>query len=349
MVLLLAAAPAGAAMPLPAPPRSVFDVPQPAVPVRDVVIRRPSAAAARISASAEGERYSVNDDSEDSIVVSVTSACQETCTAADPRQIADFIGTLIHGSEIDLLTVQLDTPFQINFDCGFDADSCYYSGENRIVLSGDETVDPGGATRDYVLAHEYGHHVAQHREVPPPFPAAINWGPERWSSYEHVCKGKQEGVLFPGNEGSHYYQDPGEAWAESFAHYRFPNSPVKWEWIPSLKPNATAFQAIREDTLHPWTGRTDVELHGRVPAGGTAVEALRTPLDGEASLGPVGEPRLGYRVDVTSPGGRVLLSSRHTSFRHRLDYTVCDRRSLRVAIHSTGSGGEPFRLTAQRP
>ena len=92
-----------------------------------------------------------------------------------------------------------------------------------------------------------------------------------------------------------------------------------------------------------------MELHGRVPAGGTAVETLRTPLDGEVSLGPVGEPRLGYRVDVTSPGGRVLLSSRHTSFRHRLDYTVCDRRSLRVAIHSTGSGGEPFRLTAQRP
>ncbi len=351
-MILLLAAPAAAATRLPAPPRSLFDVPRPAAPLRDVVLSRPGAAAARISASASGERYPVNDGSEDSITVSVTAACQATCTAADPQQIADFVGTLIHGPEIDLLTVQLDTPFQVGFDCGFDAESCYYSGGNKIVLSGDETVDSDGASRDYVLAHEYGHHVAQHREVPPPFPAAINWGPEHWSSYEHVCRGKRDGALFPGNEGTHYYQDPGEAWAESFAHYRFPEAPVKWDWIPSLKPNAAAFRAIREDTLHPWRGRTSFKLRGRAAgrAGGATVESFRTPLDGEVSLGPVGEPGLGYQLSLRNPSGKVLRSSRGgATFHHRLDYTVCGQPRLRVAVRSTRRGGEGFRLTVQRP
>ncbi|HWW68132.1 MAG TPA: hypothetical protein VNY83_09135 [Solirubrobacterales bacterium] len=351
-MILLIAAPAAAATRLPAPPRNLFDVPRPAAPPRDVVLSRPSAAAARISASASGERYPVNDGSEDSIAVSVTAACQATCTAADPQQIANFVGTLIHGNEINLLTVQLDTPFQVGFDCGFDAESCYYSGLNKIVLSGDETVDSDGASRDYVLAHEYGHHVAQHRGVPPPFPAAINWGPERWSSYEHVCRGRRSGALFPGNEGTHYYQDPGEAWAESFAHYRFPEAPVKWEWIPSLKPNAAAFRAIREDTLHPWRGRTSFKLRGLAAGRGGAatVESFRTPLDGEVSLGPVGEPGLGYQLSLSNPSGKVLRSSRRgATFHHRLDYTVCGQPRLRVAVRSTRPGADPFRLTVQRP
>lgn len=351
MILFLAAS-AGAVPRLPAPPRSLFGVPQPAVPSRDVVLAGPSAVAARISASTNGERYSVNDGREDSIAVSVTAACQTACTDADPQQIADFVGTLIHGYEIDLLTVQLDTPFQIGFDCGFDAQSCYYSGENKIVLSGDDTVASDGASRDYILAHEYGHHVAQHREVPKPFPAAIDWGPERWSSYEHVCQGRRAGALFPGNEGTHYYEDPGEAWAESFAHYRFPEAPVKWEWIPSLKPNATAFRAIREDTLHPWPARTGFELRGRAPGrgGGTAVESFRTPRDGEVSLGPVDKPGLGYQLSLRNPSNKVLRSShRAATFRHRLDYTVCGQPRLRVAVRSTRRSGEAFKLTVQRP
>lgn len=351
-MILLLAAPAAAAARLPPPPRSLFGVPRPAVPPRDVVLSRPGAAAARISASASGERYPVNDGNGDSISVSVTAACQTTCAAADPRQIADFVGTLIHGEEIDLLTVQLDTPFQVGFDCGFDAASCYYSGENKIVLSGEETLASDGAGRDYVLAHEYGHHVAQHREVPAPFPAAIDWGPERWSSHEHVCQGRRSGSLFPGNEGTHYYEDPGEAWAESFAHYRFPESPIEWEWIPSLKPNAAAFEAIREDTLHPWRGRAAFGLRGRVPGrgGGAAVESFRTPLDGRVSLGPVGEPGLGYELSLRSPSGKVLRSSRRDSVvHHRLDYTACGRPRLRVAVRSTRRRGEAFKLTVQRP
>jgi len=332
MILLLATPAAGAA------------------PRRDTVIEAPSIGSAQISASAETNRYPINDGSGETVAIAVTAACQAACTAADPQQIANFLGTLIHGFEMELLTVQLDTPSQIEFDCGYGAQACYYSDENKIVLNGDDAPAPDGASREFVLAHEYGHHVARHRESPPPFPAAIDWGTARWSSYEHVCQRSRAGALFPGNEGLHYFRDPGEAFAESFAHLRFPESDVSWRWIPALKPDPAAFQAIREDTLDPWLGRSAFKLRGRLPPRqeGAAVRAFGTPLDGTVSLRPADRPL--YNLDLLNPAGHVLRTSRHGfSFRDQLNYTVCGQSRLRVAIRSSRHGGGAFKLQIQRP
>ena len=193
MTLLLLAVPGGAVAKRPNPGLSL-EVPRPAVPMRDVVLGEPGAAAARISASASSQRYSINDGSGATIAVSVTEACLESCDVTDPQRVANFVGTLIHGDEVDLLTVQLDTEYQLGFDCGFGAEACYYSGENKIVIGGYEEADGDGATFDFVLAHEYGHHVAQHREMPAPFESAIDWGPERWASLEDVCRGSGTGA-----------------------------------------------------------------------------------------------------------------------------------------------------------
>ncbi len=343
-MILLLAAPAAAATRLPPAPRTLFDG---AAAGGAAARRRPGragrGAAARIAATASSQRYSLDDGSDDSIAVDVTASLRTgACTAADPQAIADTVGTFIHGPEVELLTVQLDTPFQLGFDCGFDAESCYYGGEDKIVLSGDDEVASDGASREFVLAHEYGHHVAQHRQIPAPFGTAINWGTERWSSYEHVCQGHREGALFPGDEGSHYYEDPGEAFAESFAHNRFPNAPVAWSWAPALKPNATAFRAIRRDTLSPWEGRRSFTVSGRVPRHGAVVQEFRTPFDGEVSIGPVGSPGLGYRLAIRNRSGKVLRSSRQgVSRHHRLDYTVCGQSRLRVAVQSRGRAGSP--------
>jgi hypothetical protein len=354
-MILLLAAPAGAATRSPAPPRALFAVPRPAVPPRDVVVPgSASAASARTSATAysdgEEERYPVEDGSGATIAVTVTSACEQACDAADPAAIARTVGGFIHGVEIELLTVQLDTPFQLGFDCGFDAQSCYFSGEDKIVLSGDDEPTSDGASRDYVLAHEYGHHVAEHRELPAPFPAAIDWGPERWASYEHVCQGHRAGALFPGDEGSHYYEDPGEAFAESFAHNAFPAAAVKWGWAPALRPNRGALEALRRDTLTPWMARSRLVLSGRVPRGGVVAREFPTPEDGLVSIGPAGDPQLGYELILRNRSGKVLRSSRQgVSLRHQLDYTVCGQSRLRVAIRATGEAGTPYRLTVQRP
>jgi hypothetical protein len=317
---------------------------------RDTVIEQPSLGSALISAGADANRYPIDDGSGETVAISVTEACQATCTAANPQQIADFLGTLIHGSEMELLTVQLDTPSQIEFDCGYGAEACYYGGENKIVLSGDDTPAPEGASREFVLAHEYGHHIARHRESPPPFPAAIDWGTPRWASYEHVCQGSRAGALFPGNEGLHYFRDPGEAFAESFAHLRFPESGVPWRWVHSLEPDAGALEAIREDTLDPWPGRTGFKLRGRMPPrhSGATVRAFGTPLDGTVSLRQASQPR--YNLSLLSPAGHVLRTSRHgLSFGHQLNYTVCGQSRLRVAISSSRSSGGGFKLQIQRP
>jgi hypothetical protein len=109
-----------------------------AEPVRDTVLTLPGPAAASTSASTATARYPIDDGSGATIAVSVTTACQAFCTAADPQQVANFIGTLIHGPEVELLTVQLDTPGQLEFDCGFAAQACYFSARNRIVISGDD-------------------------------------------------------------------------------------------------------------------------------------------------------------------------------------------------------------------
>jgi hypothetical protein len=349
MILLLAAPAAAETQPSPRQ-RAAFAVPRPAPPLRDVVREAPGAAGAHIAATAASGRYSLGDGSDDSIAVNVSAACLQECNAADPQAIAGTIGTFLHGPEVDLLTVQLDTPFELGFDCGFEAQSCYFGGENKIVLSGDDDPAPDSASREFVLAHEYGHHVAQHRDLPAPFLAAINWGTERWASAENVCEGHRAGALFPGDEGTHYYEDPGEAFAESFAFNRFPEAAVEWAWAPALRPTAASLQALRRDTLRPWVGRHSFTVSGRVPRRGAVVQEFRTPFDGRVSIGPAGDRKLGYELTIRNRSGKTLRSSRQgVSFRHRLDYTVCGQSRLRVAVRALGHPGKHFKLTIQRP
>jgi hypothetical protein len=102
--------------------------------------------------------------------------------------------------------------------------------------------------------------------------------------------------------------------------------------------------------LRPWVGRHTYTVSGRVPRSGAIVEEIPTPFDGMVSVGPVGDPGLGYELVIRNDAGKVLRSSREgVSFRHRLDYTVCGQSTLRIAVRPLGGPGRKFTLTVQRP
>ena len=65
--------------------------------------------------------------------------------------------------------------------------------------------------------------------------------------------------------GQHYLSDPGEGFADGYAHVHYPEVP--WQYNPILRPDRAAFAAIRRDVLHPWTGPRSRTFRGRLGQG----------------------------------------------------------------------------------
>jgi hypothetical protein len=161
--------------------------------------------------------------------------------------------------------------------------ACY--GDDTLLIQGEPGQD--GTPISEALVHEYGHHVAFHR-VNDPFPGgAVAWGPKRWASYANVCTRALAGTAFPSDEGEHYEQNPGEAFADS---YRIVNggNPSLWRYDNSFLPDDAARAAIVEDVVHPYSTATIAQqLNASLSARGsrtTRVGTLATPLDGQVRL-----------------------------------------------------------------
>lgn len=291
-------------------------------------------------AAAHARRYPVGDGKGRSVAISVTAACRSACRSADPRRIASFLGTLAHGSEMSLLNVELDSPSQIASDCGRGSQACYFSAGSRMLINGNDTAARDGATREFVIAHEYGHHLANHRPAPPPYSPAIIWGTPRWASYERVCRSRHP---------YSYYRNPGEAFAESFAFNRFPDAAVRWAWSPPLKPDAGAFAAIRADVRSPWRARSFRPRRHRLRTGGRAAYSFSTPLDGSVTLRLRGPQAARFELRLIAPSGRVLRSSAGRRPGAPLRFNVCGQRRLRVVVRKRGRGTGRYRLAIQRP
>src|SRR3954451_8011026 len=101
------------------------------------------------------------------------------------QSYADFLGGLVHRNELHSVVVYVAPYDEMQSICSPEADACYSDGDNMLVVTGGTPPD-GTAIAD-LLAHEYGHHIANHRhnDVGP----ASDYGPEYWSSYQHVCEG----------------------------------------------------------------------------------------------------------------------------------------------------------------
>jgi hypothetical protein len=213
------------------------------------------------------------------------------------QKLVDFLASRVHGPELGDLSVYVGTPAEIIRLCGGDPQvvACYAIDEARMYVPGESV---RGIPVEYPLTHEYGHHVALWRSNSPW--DALDWGGKYWSSAMRVCVGVRRGLLFPGNQGAHYWDDPGEGFADGYAHMHYPHAP--WNYNELMRPNAKAFAGIRRDVLHPWTGPRSRTFHGRVSKRhGVRTFHLRLELDGDVNFQLTAPPGAVYEVAAETP------------------------------------------------
>lgn len=237
------------------------------------------------------------------------------------RKWGEFLLRLIHGDELDGVTLYLGTASEVAVMCGVDASGCYGSEASDIVSVGDAST---GVRPEAIVAHEYGHFIAAHRNNAPW--KALDWGTKRWASVVGVCAGVRAKQLFPADQVWRYPLNPGEGFAEAYRVLnQQPVAGAAMDWPIVHRrffPNAAALEAIRRDILTPWTTPTEVRLQGRIGQDGRAHVTFATPLDGTLEL----------RVQGAFAPARRL---------------VCGDRKTRVSL--SGRPGVRFTLAVTRP
>jgi hypothetical protein len=267
----------------------------------------------------------------------------------DVQQWADFVAGLIHGSELSLLTAYIATPAEVVSACdGADALGCY--GGNMLVASG-EVVH--GVSPLEVVRHEYGHHVAANRLNPPW--QAIDWGTKRWATQESVCSRSAAGSVFPGDEGSRYTLNPGEAFAETYRVLNDSQAGVAVNWPlvdSSFLPGAAALEAVKQDVLQPWAPSAAKVVRGRFRATDRAVWSmtLPEPLDGILSVELSFPTGTHYDLVLTDSDGKHVVARGSPSgpASEKLTALICGARSARLRVTRHGPPG-PFVLHITQP
>ena len=141
--------------------------------------------------------------------------------AAD-QALVDFLDSRLHGPELGGLSVYVGAPREIERLCGgAGAVACYGVDEQRMYVPGEAV---HGVPVEYALTHEYGHHVASWRSNNPW--DALDWGAKYWASAMRVCSHVRRRPPVPGQPGRHYLSDPGEGFADGYAHVHYPDDPL---------------------------------------------------------------------------------------------------------------------------
>jgi hypothetical protein len=285
------------------------------------------------------------------------------------QSIANVLGGLVHGDEMNSLSVYVASPDEITSICGQGALACYAPSVSQMIVSGADG-SSYGVPRDYTIAHEYGHHIANNRDDAPW--SALESGAKRWATYEHVCQGTRDGRLFPGDEDSHYWDNPGEAFAETNAHLDFPGVTVPWGYSELLQPSQTSMARLRADITSPWTGPATVSWNGSLWPGrrNPAEHTFSTPLDGQVQIQLSGPAGANYDLYLLGPkvNAERRQHNRHSRRHHRkprlrrrviqraatggsseeLNLSVCGQSSIQVEVRRI-SGSGPFSVSVTRP
>lgn len=261
---------------------------------------------------------------------------------------ADFLATLVHGSELSTVTVLLSTPEQISNICGQDAVACYNSRGARLYAPGE---DPGSdLSAEAVITHEYGHHIAANRSNAPWL--ALDWGPKRWASAMQVCAKARRGVLVPGAEDAvQYTENPGEGWAEGYRvlnEHKAGRPETPWQIVDqALYPTAAALTAAEQDVTTPWeTGTTTTQTAALTRTKKTRTFTVATQLDGNLRMTVRASGGMRVSVDVLAGSTRAahIVSTRAVS----RSVGVCGVRSYRFRVTEL-SGRGSVSLTVAKP
>jgi len=301
------------------------------------------------------------------------------------ESVAATLRSLDHGPELARLDVFVATPEEIRRSCGATVVACYVPADEEMVVSGvDRPV--AGVPRDFAIAHEYGHHIANSQSAVDRMRlggasassvSSLQIGTLRWATYERVCQLTRRGRLFPGDQGAHYWENPEEAFAQSYARLNRPDAGVSWQYTPLLQPTGAALAKIHADVVRPWSGPAEDEWSAGVAAppssSGTAAEVragqvalgpgkvvgespwvathgIRTPLDGPVSVS--------VRAADGAPLALALRDAEHDRVLARtatdaageahLSYSNCGHASLRLEVRATSSAAT-FRAAIARP
>jgi hypothetical protein len=266
-------------------------------------------------------------------------------------RVAGILSVLPHGDEMSKLTVELASPSQLQQVCG-SASSCYVPDQETMVLPADPAA-PLAMPFDMTVAHEYGHHIERNRSSADW--NASNLGARHWATYEDVCQGVGTGQLFPGDEGSHYYDNPGEAFAQAYAFSQYPNW-VPW-WWNFARPDAGAYAAIASDVADSApAGGPPTTWSGRLgPRSRLQSTTVTTPLDGRFTAQISASRAVKAQVALVGSDGSVLSQTGVSSGRGKhargtatMSYDVCHQRSFGLVVRRR-SGKGTFSVAVDRP
>ena len=257
--------------------------------------------------------------------------------SAENQRWADYLGWLYHSDELSRLTVYMVRPSEVASFCGASATACYAPALQAMVVPGESS---GGWSIDQIVAHEYGHHLANNR-INPPWDA-LSWGTKRWSSYANICQRAQQGTAFPGLTGGTYGFTAAEAFAEAF---RVTNelrvaSSTTWPLIDSsFYPNAIARELIRLDAVQPWAGLSTATT-SRFTSYGGRVQGFtsRGPMDGTMTVSLTTQSGPNYEVQLVDKStGGVIDKAKTVRGSATFTVTLCGQRSLAVRVRRNNS------------